>query len=52
MADGWFGATWRDVILVVAGLAAFVALLFVDDSACSVRITSTDTTTTTEVDRG
>lgn len=40
---------WQHVVLIVAAIAAFAAMtIFSGDMGCSVKVDSTDTTTTTE----
>lgn len=44
LPDEW---DWRDWLVVALAAAAFVALMFAGDDTCSLRITSSPTTTTT-----
>lgn len=48
-----FPRSWRDVVLVVAVLATFVALCFAPAASCSITSTPNEpTTNTTEADHG
>ena len=40
---------WRGVVLAVAGIAGLVALCFAPMGSCSLKVTSTPTTTTSTV---